>query len=340
MNHQTASICSKVICAIALITPFCSASGQVPAVRYDEDEAAQIARNARPPRDEADLRFWLQNMVWDHRFTPREICQATGLSLNAIDETLKRLNITQASRPALRKGDSLRVLPYPGGRHPRIGFLDGAVDPQRDTKISIFAPWDPASYVVVDVPEAIFSNLGLLYLAHTDVPTIWEKQGIRLPPMDWSRRPDGTLDFERTLPNGIRFGTKVTPGRDAVRMELWLHNGTDQPLSGLRVQNCVMLKAASGFAAQTNQNKLLGNPYAAVSSEDGKRWIITAWSDLNRTWANAAVPCIHSDPKFPDCPAGQRRVLYGWLSFYEGNDIRGELKRIETTGWRLRQEAR
>lgn len=27
----------------------------------------------------------------------------------------------------------LRLLPYPGGRHPRIGFLDGAIDPQRDT---------------------------------------------------------------------------------------------------------------------------------------------------------------------------------------------------------------
>ena len=24
-------------------------------------------------------------------------------------------------------------MPYPGGRHPRIGFLEGAVDPQRET---------------------------------------------------------------------------------------------------------------------------------------------------------------------------------------------------------------
>jgi hypothetical protein len=34
-----------------------------------------------------------------------------------------------------------RVLPYPGGRHPRVGFLDGAIDPQRGTKASVFAPW-------------------------------------------------------------------------------------------------------------------------------------------------------------------------------------------------------
>ena len=76
-----------------------------------------------------------------------------------------------------------------------------------------------------------------------------------LPPLEWNRRGDGTLDFERPLPNGIRFGAKVIPARDAVRMELWLHNGTDKPLTGLRVQNCVMLKAAAGFAAQSNQNK-------------------------------------------------------------------------------------
>ena len=35
-----------------------------------------------------------------------------------------------------------------------------------------------------------------------------------------------TLDFERTLPNGIRFGAKVTPAATAVRMEMWLTNGT------------------------------------------------------------------------------------------------------------------
>jgi hypothetical protein len=52
----------------------------------------------------------------------------------------------------------LFVLPYPGGRHPRIGFLDGAVNPQRETKISVSTPWDEQSYVVVDLPEAIWSN--------------------------------------------------------------------------------------------------------------------------------------------------------------------------------------
>jgi hypothetical protein len=41
------------------------------------------------------------------------------------------------------------------------------------------------------------------------------------------------------------------------------------------------------------------------------------------------VPCLHSDPKFPDCKPGETAALHGWMSFYEGNDIDAELKRIE-----------
>ena len=141
-------------------------------------------------------------------------------------------------------------------RHPRIGFLDGAVRPQRETKFSVFTPWDDASYVVVDAPEAIWSNLGLTYLAHTHVPTVWTRRGIELERLEWQRRDGGRLEIERVLPNGIAFGATVTPTPDAVRMELWLRNGTDAPLTGLRVQNCVMLKGADGFTARRGSHDL------------------------------------------------------------------------------------
>jgi hypothetical protein len=117
-------------------------------------------------------------------------------------------------------------------------------------------------------------------------------------------------------------------------MELWLRNGTDRLLTALRVQNCVMLKAATGFAAQTLTNKVFQPPYAAVRSDDGTQWIITAWEPADRCWGNDQVPCLHADPKFPDCPAGQTVRLSGWLSFYEGTAIRAEFERIERTGWR------
>jgi hypothetical protein len=174
----------------------------------------------------------------------------------------------------------------------------------------------------------------LTYLAHTHIDTIWTKQGIALPKLEWNRRADGSLDIERKLPNGIAFGVTVVPSREAVRMEMWLENGTPAKLTDLRVQNCVMTKMAAGFAAQTNDNKVFTDPYVACRSEDGKRWIITAWEGCQRPWGNADCPCFHSDPKFPDLEPGQRARLRGWLSFYEGPDVQGEFARIEATGWR------
>jgi len=307
-----------------------AATGCVGALRGAELDQT----NHRKPTDDADLRYWLQNMVWYHHFTTEEIKAATGLDDEQISSALKKFNISRDSRPKRAAAAPLLVLPYPGGRHPRIGFLDGAVNPQRETKVSVFTPWDETSYVVVDVPEAIWSNLGLTYLAHTHVPTVWTKQNVKLEPLEWNRRSDGAFDIERKLPNGIVFGAKVKPARDAVRMELWLTNGTKETLSDLRVQNCVMLKGANGFQQQTNDNKVFSNPYAAGRSADGQRWIITAWEPCHRPWGNAKCPCLHSDPKFPDCAPGETKRLRGWLSFYEGTDVQAEFRRIDQTGWR------
>lgn len=293
----------------------------------------------RRPTNDADLRFWLENMVWRHQFTTDEVRAATGLTSEEIEADLARFKISRTNAPPRPVRAPLLVLPYPGGRHPRIGFLDGAVNPQRETKVSVFTPWDPASYVVVDVPEAIWSNLGLTYLAHTHVPTVWTKQNVTLATLEWNRRLDGSYDFERLLPNGIAFGTRIRPGRDGVRMEMWLKNGTRETLSDLRVQNCVMLKGAVGFTAQTNANKVFAKPYVACRSDDGHRWIITAWEPCDHPWANAPVPCLHSDPRFPDCAPGDTKRLRGWLSFYEGNDVNAEFRRLDTNGWRASLES-
>jgi hypothetical protein len=309
------------LCVAALLLPISS-------IRVFGAEAADLTRNARPPKDDADLRFWLENMVWHHRFTMDEIRVATGLTAGEIEAAQTRFGITQNTRPA-RVDDTLKALPYPGGRHPRTGFLDGAIDPQRETKVSVFTPWDDASYVVVDVPEAIWCQSGLLYLAHTHVPTLWTKQNVTLPHQEWRRLADGTLESERVLPNAVAFGTRVAVERDAVHFEMWLRNGSEETLTDLRVQNCVMLKAAHGFTAQTNENKRLENPFAIVRSSIGDRWIITAWERCQRAWANPPVPCLHSDPQFPDCAPGQTARLRGWLWFYEGNAIDAELARLK-----------
>ncbi|MBX3444609.1 MAG: hypothetical protein KF774_19570 [Planctomyces sp.] len=291
----------------------------------------------RRPQSDAELRSWLESFVWRHRFGRDEIQAALGLGDEELTEALARFDIRPDNAPPL-PADRVYVLPYPGGRHPRIGFLDGAIDPQRETKVSIFTPWQPADhsradYVVADVPEAIWSNLGLTYLAHTHVPTIWTQQNVPLEPLEWSRGDDGALELKRRLPNGIEFGTVVTPKSDHVAMEMTLTNGTDRALSDLRVQNCVMLRGAQGFDQQTNDNKRFVAPYAAARDASGRRWIISAWKPNHRTWGNAPCPCLHSDPLFPDCAPGETQRLRGWLSFYEGDDLDAELARIESLQW-------
>jgi hypothetical protein len=291
----------------------------------------------RSPHDAKALRTWLENMVVYHQFSPAEIVAATGLSPAEVTKAIREFKLHEVQRPKRFADQPLTVLPYPGGRHPRIGFRDGEIRPQRETKCSVFTPWDPNAYVVVDVPEAIWLDTEtgpqLLYLAHTHIPTIWDKQDVELPQLEWESQRDGSLTMTREFPNGIKFGATVNPKSDSVRMKLWIHNGTGKTLRGMRVQNCVMLARASGFAAQDNLNKIFRPPYAACRNEDGTRWIITAWMPCHRTWGGEDCPCLHSDPQFPDCDPGQTQEIVGWLSFYEGTNLEEELARIAATKW-------
>ncbi len=305
-----------------------------PAGRAQPTETPPASGEARRPQTNRELRCWLENMIVFHHFSVSEVCSATGMSADEVNAAARKFHLVDRKPPVRKPGDPLRVLPYPGGRHPRIGFLEGAINPQRETKVSIFTPWDESSYVVMDAPEAVFSNLGLIYLAHTHIPTVWDSQNITLPKLEWRHKRGGVLEMERTLPNGIAFGTKVAPGRDGVRFEMWLKNGTPDPLTRLRVQNCVMLKAAPEFNALTNANKVLSRPYAAARSPDGRRWVITAFEPCDRPWDNPQVPCIHSDPRFPDCAPGQTQRVRGWVSFFEGTDIQAEFKRLDQLVWR------
>jgi len=284
----------------------------------------------RRPVDAAEERYWLANMR-QHGFTDAEIALVTGFRVGEVEGAKQRAADKILPSPV---DGALRVLPYPGGRHPRIGFLEGAIRPQRETKVSVFAPWDEGGYAVADVPEAIWSNLGLTYLAHTHVPTVWSKQGIELAALEWNRRADGSYDISRRLPNGIAFATVVRPAADAVRMQMTLTNGTPERLVDLRVQNCVMLARLRGFEAQTNDNKLFRAPYCAARSADGTHWIITAWWPCQRAWGNAPCPCLHSDPQFPDCDPGATVTVRGWLSFYVGTDVDAELDRIDQIDWK------
>jgi hypothetical protein len=287
----------------------------------------------RPASSVEDERFWLENMAIWHQYSLAEMSTVLGKSAEEIGKLLQKYQLLERDKQASPPDGRLAVLPYPGGRHPRRGFLDGAIDPQRETKFSLFTPWDQPSYVVADVPEAIFSNLGLIYLAHTHIPTLWDQQGLELPVQEWQRLEQGVLRSSRRLPNGIRFDVFVEPQQDHVRMELALFNGTSETLSGLRVQHCMMLDHAREFQLGSNDNKVFHQDYALVHNPDGDRWLITSWKPLGRAWGNPDVPCLHADPVLPDCSPGRTTRAVGWLSFYEGRDWKAEIERIEQRRW-------
>ena len=149
---------------------------------------------AEPPSRQADpLQEWLE-ICADHGYSQVETAMATGREAPEIARRLPQ------GRPAPKP---YTILPYPGGRHPRIGFLDGAVDPHRDTKFSLFLPG--GGYTVVDFPEAVWREKDLIYLAHKHIPTYWEKKGVKLDRFDWTRKPGGVLESRRVLPDGVEY---------------------------------------------------------------------------------------------------------------------------------------
>ena len=297
--------------------------------RYPEKSEAERQLAPEMIATRQDAQFWLRNMRVDHRYTHDEMQQVFGYTDAQLSELLATVPEPEVESAPV-SSNRVRIRPYPGGRHPRIGFLDGMIDPQRGTKVSIFTPWNDGGYVVLDVPEAIFSNLGLTFLAHTHIPTIWDDQDIVIDNVDWKRSGDAGLSFTRELPNGIQFGTDVQLLEDGVGIAMWLKNNSAAPLSALRTQVCAMLKSVPGFTQQSQDGKQYGAAVSVAKADGLNRYILVAFEHCGRTWGNQACPCIHADPVFPDAAPGQRVEVKGKLWFYEGDDVDGEIARAET----------
>src|SRR5262245_44286503 len=75
--------------------------------------AGDDAPNFRKPASDAELRYWLENMVWHHGFNAQEISAATGLSDEEVAASLQRFNISAATKPKRHANSPLLVLPYP-----------------------------------------------------------------------------------------------------------------------------------------------------------------------------------------------------------------------------------
>lgn len=301
------------------------------------------------PSDDAWMRAALENALAGHGYSFAEAAEGIGVAESTAREAAARLGVPTGRPPFDPSREVLEVLPWAPGRHPRLGFLDGAVDPLPDSKLTIHLPWPGASsdgasgdagYVVFDLPEAIFCDLGLIYLAHTHIPTIWDERGLPAPRAAWRREPAGEGESARReifvnewrLPNGIEFGVRAEPRRRSLDYVYWLRNGTSEPLRELRTQACALLGRAPEFAAQSGENKIEMENACAARSSVGDRWVVTA-CEGSKPWQNPPCPCIHADPRFPDLAPGERAAVRGSVFFLEGtDDPRAEVERRRAKG--------
>jgi hypothetical protein len=115
------------------------------------------------------------------------------------------------------------------------------------------------------------------------------------------------------LGDGVKIGATVRLEGGEVRMTCRVENGTAETLREMRAQVCVMFRNAPGFTAQTNDNKTLGERVATVRA--GERAIHVEWTPVQRVWGNPRCPCMHSDPRFPDCRPGEAVEAQGRMWF-------------------------
>jgi hypothetical protein len=210
--------------------------------------------------------------------------------------------------------------------------------------------WPSQEYIWLDFPEAIFCNLGLIFLSHVDPP-----MDIPLPQVKWSNIPNG-IAYDRQLPNGVRFGGSVVKGNEAtVDLELHLYNGTSKPLTNITLQTCSYLHGIHEFSDLTNDNKFVhladegwvtlswaktmptrpAEPYGIGWRTKGKRladlpvnitksnladrYVAMTWyKDTISMIGNPNFPCMHADPRFHDLNPGESASIHGKLIFFEG----------------------
>jgi len=300
------------------------------------DDPADPTPSAEPRRtvpnespESASLRDALERMVGYLDYSEAEIVAATGRARSEIAQALADFRIDEnRNLPRSDQGRTI-LFPYPGGRHPRLGFRDGAIAPKRQTKAVVVPPWEESGYAVIDLPEAIWADGRLIFLAHTHLPTLWTEQGLTLELSEWSVEADGALCNRVGLPNGVAYEATLTPIQQGVRMELLIENASDQPMDDLHAQVCVLLRGFPEFQARFEDQTLFEAPWSMVRLPETDRWLVTAWEPCRRSWGNPPCPCLHSDPRFEPAPPGATVAARGWLGFVEAGSPEEARRRFE-----------
>ena len=212
--------------------------------------------------------------------------------------------------------------------------------------------WSSEGYIWLDFPEAIFYDNQLIYLGHIDerFPAKYNN----LPTVKWQEIDNG-IQYERELPNGVKFGGSVVKKDDnTVGLKIWIYNGSSKTIKDIKLQTCAYLNQVIELDEKTNLNKLvhipevgwiplsraqrmedlnskyhvgwLGGPKVSdlpviiALSEDHKYLVGMTWYDNTYSLiGNENHPCYHVDPFFPNLKPGQKYTINGEMIFFDGS---------------------
>jgi hypothetical protein len=187
--------------------------------------------------------------------------------------------------------------------------------------------WEDAGFLQLRLPETLRCNLGLLFIDHVraDMPPVVRVD--RLP--DWVRDEEtGALSYELELPNDVTFGGSATPTEGRVELEFWVRNNTDEPLTGLHTQFCLVQTNAPPF----NEGDLtrtyihsdgrwlaLADTTHEVMNPERGPWIVTAVGDGGIKPHTKLDGCWYCCPERGDAPiiattdaGGDRVIALSW----------------------------
>ncbi len=211
----------------------------------------------------------------------------------------------------------------------------------------ICPPWDNDDFIWLAFPEAIFTAQGLFYLSHVN-PAFPSRYG-ELSKVAWEQDTAG-IHYQRTLPNGIAFqGSISVKDEQCVNLSLKIINGSGAPMTAIRLQTCLFMRAYYSLSAYSLDNKVLHTKEhgwvdlqkaKTVRSESGSyrfgwrggpkiadlpvivcrslddRLVAFTWlQDTYSLISNPFHPCIHADPAVPDLEPGSRYELSGEIFF-------------------------
>ncbi len=212
-------------------------------------------------------------------------------------------------------------------------------------------PWSSREYIWLDFPEAIFSDNELLFLSHINTRIPYKYRYLKS--VEWEETEEG-IEYKQELPNGVSFGGSVAKkSENIISLELWVHNGSDDPMKDVKLQTCAYLHGIEEFDQKTSENKLvhvaghgwishmearelndvegkyhvgwLSGPRVvdlpvmlALSEEAGHLVAFTWFEDTYSFVGNKNHPCFHADPRMGDIEAGESKTIKGELIFFDG----------------------